>query len=112
LRLFHGSVDIRPDVICEPSGRRITTVDLPAGRARLIRASFEWSVYAHVVAAWNAVHARVAGRLHENLYFAYVGAAIIDRWIDGAPALDDAAGGQRRDLEQALDVVLAQIAAR
>jgi Fe-S-cluster containining protein len=129
LRLFHGSVDIRPDVICEPSGRRITTVDLPAGRARLIRASFEWSVYAHVVAAWNAAHAHVAGRLHENLYFAYVGAAydaidaaleerqpatatIIDRWIDSAPALDDAAGAQRRDLEQALDDVLAQIAAR
>jgi hypothetical protein len=71
----------------------------------------------------------VAGRLHENLYFAYVGAAydaidaaleerqpataaIIDRWIDSAPALDDAAGAQRRDLEQALDDVLAQIAAR
>ena len=29
LRLIARSVDIRPDVICEPSGRRITAVDLP-----------------------------------------------------------------------------------
>jgi Fe-S-cluster containining protein len=128
LRLFHGSVDIRPDVICEPSGRRITTVDLPAGRERLVRASFEWSVYAHVVAAWNAAHARVSQRLHENAYFAYVSAAydaidsileahqaatggIIERWMDGAPALDEAAMARRRDLEQAFDDALARIAA-
>jgi Fe-S-cluster containining protein len=127
LRLFHGSVDIRPDVICEPSGRRITTVDLPAGRARLIRASFEWSVYAHVVAAWNAAHAHEPVRLHESAYFAYVGAAydaidalieaqpapdaIIEHWMDGAPLLDPGAVAERHAFEQALDDALASIAA-
>jgi Fe-S-cluster containining protein len=126
LRLFHGSVDIREDVVCEPSGKRITAVDLPAGRAMLIRASFEWSVYAHVVAAWNTARARVPSRADEIVYFDYVGAAYdaidaalavqpalagtIDHWMDGAPASDVVTG--RQELEQALDAVLAPIAER
>jgi Fe-S-cluster containining protein len=127
LRLFHGSVDIRPDVICEPSGRRITTVDLPAGRAMLIRASFEWSVYAHVVDAWNQARTHAPGRLDETAYFNYVSGAydaidglletrqpatagMIEHWMDGAPAGDAVAG--RHELEQALDVALAPIAAQ
>jgi Fe-S-cluster containining protein len=127
LRLFHGSVDIRPDVICEPSGKRITTVDFPAGRAMLIRASFEWNVYAHVVANWNEARAMLPGRLDEKAYFDYVSAAYdaidamlearepstaatIEHWMDGAPAVDAFAG--RHEFEQALDVVLAPIAAK
>jgi len=127
LRLFHGSVDIRPDVICDPAGKRITTVDLPAGRAMLIRASFEWSVYAHVVSAWNAARTTMTGRLDETAFFAYLGSAYdaidtmlearqpstahaIEHWMDGAPATDAFAG--RLELETAVDVLLAPIAAR
>lgn len=126
LRLFRGSVDIREDVICEPSGKRITAVDLPAGRAMLIRASFEWSVYAHVVAAWNEARAHLPSAVNESAYFDYVGAAYdaidatleerqpaiaitIEHWMDGTPADDVVAG--RRELEQALDAALAPIAA-
>ena len=108
LRLFHGSVDIRSDVICEPSGRRITTVDLPAGHARLIRATFEWSVYGTVVATWNAARGHVRERLHEHEYFAYVSAAYdaIDAVLQTRqPAAMD------RELEQALVAALAPIAA-
>jgi len=126
LRLFHGSVAIREDVICEPSGKRITDVDLPAGRAMLIRASFEWSVYAHVVAAWNSALAQHTGRVNESAFFDYVNAAYdaidgmyaqrqagiagtIEHWMDGAPS-DDVVN-DRGALEEALGAVLAPIAA-
>jgi Fe-S-cluster containining protein len=127
LRLFRGSVDIRPDVICEPSGRRITAVDLPRGRAMLVRASFEWSVYARVVTAWNEARDAVPGRLDERVYFDYVGAAYdaidavladrspaatasaIDHWMDGVPAPDVEA--ERLELGRALDATLAPVAA-
>lgn len=108
LRLFHGSVDIRSDVICEPNGRRITTVDLPAGHARLNRASFEWSVYGGVVTAGNAVHAHVRERIHERAYFAYVSAAYdaIDAVLEARQPV-----AMDHELEQALAAVLAPIAA-
>jgi Fe-S-cluster containining protein len=125
LRLFRGSVDIRSDVICEPSGLRITAVDLPRGRAMLVRASFEWSVYARVVAAWNEQRDAVPGRLDERAYFDYVGAAYdaidavlasrppaaiasaIENWMDGLPDVGD----DRRELEWALDASIAPVAA-
>jgi Fe-S-cluster containining protein len=113
LGLIDGSVDIRADVICEPSGLNITTVDVPAGRALLTRASFEWSVYAHVVGAWNEARARVPGRLDESVYFEYVGSAYdaIDALLE-ARQPEKAGTAIGHALEQALDVVLAPIAAR
>jgi Fe-S-cluster containining protein len=126
LRLYRGSDDIRPDVICEPNGRRITAVDLPHARALLVRASFEWTVYAWVVAAWNEARETVGGRLDERAYFDYVGAAYdaidatladrppvetanaIEHWMDGVPAADVTA--DRSELERALGAALAPVA--
>jgi len=85
LRLYRGSVDIRSDVICEPRGRRITAVDLPRARALLVRSSFEWNVYAKVVAAWNSAREAVDERLDIEVYFDYVTAA-----YDAIDAADDA----------------------
>jgi len=125
LRLYHGSVDIRPDVICEPSGRRITAVDLPRGRELLVRSAFEWNVYARVVAAWNAGREAAFGTVGEGAYFDYVNAAYdaidatlaelpraqtgnaMDHWMDGVPAADVAA--DRDELERALDAALASL---
>jgi len=55
LRLLRGSVGTpRGRDLSTPSGKRITCRrPCRHGRAMLVRASFEWSVYAHVVAAWN-----------------------------------------------------------
>lgn len=126
LRLHHGSVDIRSDVICEPRGRRITAVDLPRGRALLVRSAFEWNVYARVVAAWNAAREAVDGRLDEGGYFDYVAQAyeaidaalaelpplqtanVLEHWMDGVPAADVSA--DRRELEGTIDATLAPIA--
>jgi Fe-S-cluster containining protein len=57
LRLHNGSIDIRDDVICEPSGRRITTVDFAAARSLLVRTAYDWNVYGRIVERWNAVRA-------------------------------------------------------
>lgn len=84
LRLYRGSVDIRPDVICEPNGRRITAVDLPRARALLVRSSFEWNAYAKVVAAWNAALNATGEKRTVGAYFDYITAA-----YDAIDAADD-----------------------
>jgi Fe-S-cluster containining protein len=113
LGLVDGGVGIRGDVICEPSGQRVTNADLTAGGALLSRASFEWSVYAQVVAAWNVARGRVPGRLDENVYFEYVGSAYdaIDALLE-AQQPETAGTAIDHGLEQALDLVLTPIAAR
>jgi len=126
LRLYRGSVDIRPDVICEPSGRRITTVDLPQARAQLVRAGFEWAMYARVVAAWNAVRSSRPERIAEDRYFAYVVAvydaldaalaelppatrtAAVEHWMDGVPSDDVTAA--RAEIERALEAAVTPLA--
>jgi len=126
LRLHRGSVDIRPDVICEPSGRRITTVDLPQARAQLVRAAFEWAMYARVVEAWNAARAPRRERIAEGRYFAYVVAvydaidaalaelptathsAAVEHWMDGVPS--DEVTAARAAIEQALEAAVTPLA--
>jgi hypothetical protein len=113
LGLVDAGVGIRTDVICEPDGQRVTTADLAAGGALLGRASFEWSVYAHVVGAWNVARARVPSRLDESVYFEYVGSAYdaIDALLE-ARQPETAGTAVGHGLKQALDVVLRPIAAR
>ncbi len=81
LRLREGSVEIRDDVICDPAGRGMAGVDLPAAKANMLRAAFEWELYERVVAVWNVACDGPIGNVDHRAYFTYVGLAYdtIDR---------------------------------
>jgi Fe-S-cluster containining protein len=120
LRLHHGSIDIRDDVICEPSGRRITTVDLSAARKLLVSTAYEWNVYGRIVERWNAARAG-NGVTSAAAYFSFITRAYdridaalaahaestalaVDHWVDGIP--DAAVAAARYTVEATLTMVL------
>ena len=75
LYVADGEIAVKPDVICEPSGRRIDADELPLARTIFDRATAEWSEYAIVVATWNEFRAAVAAVADAHAYFTYVCAA-------------------------------------
>jgi Fe-S-cluster containining protein len=120
LQLHHGSIDIRDDVICEPSGRRITTVDISAARTLLVRSAYEWHVYGRIVERWNAARAG-SGATPATKYFGFISRAYnridaalaehaetttlaVDHWVDAIP--DAAVAAARYTLEATLTMAL------
>jgi Fe-S-cluster containining protein len=53
-RFRHGSVAIRDDALCPADAWNISGLDLPEWRLTMLRQELEWTVYAYVVAVWNA----------------------------------------------------------
>ena len=75
LSIANGEIAIKPEVICEPSGRRIDPGELSLARTIFERATSDWSEYAIVVATWNEFRAAVAATIDARAYFAYLSAA-------------------------------------
>jgi Fe-S-cluster containining protein len=126
LQLHHGSIDIRDDVVCEPSGRRITSVDFSAARTLLVRNAYEWNVYDRIVGRWNAARAGT-GATSAAAYFGFITRAYdridaaldehaettalaVDHWIDGIP--DAAVAAARHTFEATLTTALQSLTLR
>jgi Fe-S-cluster containining protein len=126
LQLHHGSIDVRDDVICEPSGRRITTVDFSAAHTLLVRVAYEWHVYGRIVERWNLARAGT-GATSAAAYFGFITRAYdridpalaehaettalaVDHWVDGIP--DAAIAAARNTLEVTLTAALQTLTLR